>query len=104
MPCVHLLQVAELLFSHVWGQWCTDTQLLLEAVAPALAAAQAHAAAPAPQLLLLCFERWMLLLKVGPRWAQGKFQMCMQTSTLGGALDQDTAHLHTCAFWQKPKH
>ncbi|EFJ44088.1 hypothetical protein VOLCADRAFT_95713 [Volvox carteri f. nagariensis] len=51
-------QVTELLFGHVWGQWCSDTQLLLSSLPAGL-----ESAAP-PQPLLQSCERWMLLLKI----------------------------------------
>ncbi|PNH03022.1 Importin-11 [Tetrabaena socialis] len=51
-------QVTELLFGHVWGQWCSDTQLLLSALPAGL-----ESATPAQPLLQSC-ERWMLLLKI----------------------------------------
>ncbi|GIM07011.1 hypothetical protein Vretimale_11220 [Volvox reticuliferus] len=51
-------QVTELLFGHVWGQWCTDTQLLLSGLPAGL-----ESAAPAQPLMQIC-ERWMLLLKI----------------------------------------
>ncbi|GFR48983.1 hypothetical protein Agub_g11001, partial [Astrephomene gubernaculifera] len=73
-------QVTELLFSHVWGQWCSDTQALLgpgglaEALrggtAGTAAAGAGGTAAPppqppaSPQQLLQTCERWMLLLKI----------------------------------------
>lgn len=50
--------MTELLFSHVWGQWCSDTQLLIGGLPQGLEAALA------PQPLLQSCERWMLLLKV----------------------------------------
>jgi hypothetical protein len=56
-------QVTQLLFDHVWGSWCS----LLSDILGALPAALAAQAALAPPQLLLAFERWLLLLKVG--WA-----------------------------------
>ena len=55
------LQVTELLFNHVWGQWCTDTQALLASLPGGLESLAVG------QPLLPSFERWMLLLKVRPR-------------------------------------
>eukprot|EP00798_Chlamydomonas_sp_ICE-L_P013625 gene13626-19503_t len=52
-------EVARFLFAHVWNQWCADTQLLLEGLPAGLEAPQAAGSAP-----LLCFERWLLLLKI----------------------------------------
>ncbi|GLC33673.1 hypothetical protein PLESTB_000102300 [Pleodorina starrii] len=54
-------QVTELLFGHVWGQWCSDTQLLLAGLPAGLESATPAAQ---PQPLLQSCERWMLLLKI----------------------------------------
>ncbi|KAG2435382.1 hypothetical protein HXX76_007454 [Chlamydomonas incerta] len=58
----HFAQVTELLFSHVWGQWCADTQQLLAGLPAGLEAPPAGNAQS--QALLQTCERWMLLLKV----------------------------------------
>eukprot|EP00198_Chlamydomonas_reinhardtii_P012328 XP_001701665.1 predicted protein [Chlamydomonas reinhardtii] len=55
--------VTELLFGHVWGCWCADTQALLAGLPAGLEAGPAAGSAQAQALLQSC-ERWMLLLKI----------------------------------------
>ncbi|PNW86254.1 hypothetical protein CHLRE_02g078885v5 [Chlamydomonas reinhardtii] len=59
----HFAQVTELLFGHVWGCWCADTQALLAGLPAGLEAGPAAGSAQAQALLQSC-ERWMLLLKI----------------------------------------
>jgi hypothetical protein len=54
-----LQQITELLFDHIWGQWCSDSQAIMAALPQALQ--QPMQAQP----VLLHFERWLILLKVG---------------------------------------
>ncbi|KAG2446835.1 hypothetical protein HYH02_008395 [Chlamydomonas schloesseri] len=60
----HFAQVTELLFGHVWGQWCADTQQLLAGLPAGLEAPPAGGSTSASQALLQSCERWMLLLKI----------------------------------------
>jgi hypothetical protein len=55
-------QITELLFDHIWGQWCSDSQAIMSALPQALQ--QPMQAQP----VLLHFERWLILLKVGAGW------------------------------------
>lgn len=57
-----LPQITELLFDHIWGQWCSDSQAIMSALPQALQ--QPMQAQP----VLLHFERWLILLKVGAGW------------------------------------
>lgn len=59
-PCL-LLQVTELLFDHVWSSWGQLLNDILAGLPSALAAPNT----PAPPAMLMAFERWLLLLKVG---------------------------------------
>ncbi|KAG2485576.1 hypothetical protein HYH03_015738 [Edaphochlamys debaryana] len=82
-------QVTELLFAHVWGQWCSDTQLLLAGLPGGLEAAPA----PAPQALLQSCERWMLLLKILRRLILHGFPSDARTAAPVAAVHSCCPHM-----------
>jgi hypothetical protein len=70
VACFMCPQVTKILFDHIWGQWCSDLQTILSLVTESQGVSNGaehsgQQTASHQHMLLLHFERWLLLLKVG---------------------------------------